>query len=242
MLNWRALAIVIGSVVHVCLAAEVQPSDSKDNQNKAMDEATQAMTGDGGTNEFPRWCSYDRWSFQAGVAFITGSTIDEISLLDTEMAEGDARGEIYLMQVSYKLANYNPEKYAKYVDIDVELPLVLGVVNERKGDPFMQYNIGVTLRWKRFPWNRYVYTNFETGCGFTYSGRVLETERQRHPDRERSHVEFYWPIQLTVAHPKHREHQLVLFIHHHSGGTLFHTGGANSLGFGYRYVPIERHP
>ena len=205
-----------------------------------MDGTTQAMTEGGSTKEFPRWCSIDRWSFQFGVGFITGSTIDEISLLDTEIAEGDARGEIYLTQVSYKLANYNPERYAEHVDIDVEVPLVLGVVNERKGNPFMQYSMGLTLRWKRFPWNKYVYTNFETGGGFTYSGHVLETERVRHPDRERSHVEFYWPIQLMVAHPKYREHQLVLFLHHHSGGTVFHTGGANTLGLGYRFVPIER--
>jgi len=98
----------------------------------------------------------------------------------------------------------------------------------------------VTLRWKSFPWNHWVYTTIESGVGLTYSQHVLQIERSRHPGRDRSHLEFYWPIQLTLAHPRHRQHQLVLFLHHHSGGTIFHTGGANSLGAGYRYVFDER--
>jgi hypothetical protein len=43
-----------------------------------------------------------------------------------------------------------------------------------------------------------------------------------------------------LAHPRYREHQLVLFLHHHSGGAIFHRGGANTLGIGYRFVPGER--
>jgi hypothetical protein len=242
MWNWIVLAIGIGALAPVCLAAEAGGEERKEDGEKSG-RPTLFFTGDDdSTNGLPRWCSFDRWSFQFGVGFITGSTIDEIGVLDSELADDDGEGEIYLAQVSYKLANFRPKRYAEHVDIDVELPFVLGVVNERgHNNTFMQYSGGLTLRWKRFPWNRYIYTNFETGGGFTYSGHVLETERQRHPDRERSHLEFYWPIQLMVAHPKYREHQLVLFLHHHSGGAVFHKGGANTLGVGYRFVPAERY-
>jgi hypothetical protein len=192
------------------------------------------------TNSASSWCSLDRWSFQAGVAFITESTIDEVASMGTELADGDAAGQIYLVQVSYKAAELKPSIFGHRVEIDVELPLVLGIVDERGSDPFVQYSGGVTLRWKTFPWNRWVYTTFETGIGLTYSQRVLAAERARHPRRDRSHLEFYWPVQLTLALPDLRQHQLVLFLHHHSGGGVFHRGGANSLGVGYRFVPGEK--
>jgi hypothetical protein len=189
----------------------------------------------------PRWRDPKLWSYQVGVGFIGASTIDEILIGDSRLAEGDAGGQIYLLQASHKLKEFEPEWFGHRVKFDLELPLVLGIVNERGRDSaFMQYSGGVTVRWKTFPWNKWVYTNLETGVGLTYSQYVLATERVRHPDRERSHLEFYWPIQLMLAHPDYREHQLVLFLHHHSGGGIFHTGGANTLGVGYRYVFGER--
>ncbi len=188
----------------------------------------------------PLWRDPNRWSFQIGAGLITDSTIDDIALGRTDLADGDAEGQIYLLQASYKLAQLAPVLWGHRVEFDLELPLVLGLVDENARDPFLQYNGGVTVRWKRFPWNKWLYTNFETGVGLTYSQRVLATERVQHPTRDRSHLEFYWPVQLMLAHPRHREHQLTLFIHHHSGGTLFHRGGANTVGLAYRYVFGER--
>jgi hypothetical protein len=210
-----------------------------------------SASGAGGTNvmdiravdepeSVPFWRDLNRWSFQAGVGFITGSTIDDIFMGKTGLAKGDARGVIYLVQASYKLAELKPVVWGHHLALDLELPLVLDMVDERGSDPFFQYNGGFAVRWKSFPWNHWLYTNLETGIGLTYSQHVLATERARHPDRERSHLEFYWPVQLMLAHPRHREHQLVLFNHHHSGGGIFHRGGANSVGVGYRYVPGER--
>ncbi len=80
--------------------------------------------------------------------------------------------------------------------------------------------------------------NARRGAGqrCTCSGRVLAVQYARHPERERSHLEFYWPIQLTAALPRHPDHRVVFFLHHHSGGWTFHRGGVNSLGVGYRRV------
>lgn len=183
---------------------------------------------------------WDRWSFQLGVAHITGNTVDELLLFQHDSPEGDARGQIYLLGASYRLHEFDWSLFGQRVRPQLQLPAVLGIIDEEGRSPFFQYNLGLTLRWRDFPWNRHVYTNFETGVGLTYSEHVLAVERQRHPDRERSHLEFYWPIEFALALPSHRQHQLVLFLHHHSGGTVFHTGGANSLGIGYRWVPGER--
>lgn len=182
------------------------------------------------------WRDLSRWSFQAGVGFITESSVDQILLGDSALADGEAGGQIYLLQASYKLAAMEKTVWDLPAKFDLELPFVLGIVDEEGASSFLQYSGGIAVRWKNFPWNRWVYTNIEMGVGLTYSQRVLATERWRHPDRDRSHLEFYWPIQFMLAHPRHRQHQLVLFNHHHSGGTIFHTGGANTLGVGYRYV------
>ena len=217
-----------------CLTLEAQPQDNSSIQNKTNRLIAAADSNE--TESRRDWLSAPHWSFQAGVGWITGSTIDQILAGNSDLARREAEGRIYLLQVSYKLAQFEPGLYGHRGEMDVELPVVLGVVDERARDPFMQYSAGFTVRWKTFPWNKWLYTNFETGVGLTYSQYVLGTERQQHPTRERSHVEFYWPLQLMLAHPHYRQHQLVLFNHHHSGGIIFHRGGANTLGVGYRYL------
>jgi hypothetical protein len=235
--EWVSI-ISVSSLVHVPITAFGAEPAQADGSVGANNNAARRTADD--IDAAPWWRDMDRWSFQAGIGFINGETIDDIIVSGGELAKGDASGEIYLAQVSYKAAELKPVWFDHQVEFDLEVPFVLGVVDEDGRGPFMQYNLGLTFRWKTFPWNRWLYTNFETGTGLTYSDHVLEVERQRHPGRDRSHLEFYWPIQLTLAHPQHREHQLVLFLHHHSGGAIFHVGGANTLGFGYRFVPGER--
>jgi len=237
MLKTFLLVCCFGALAGNALSAETDTI--KDAEDRSKTQATDEMTRSD-TNRVMSWRDLNRWSFQGGVAFITESTIDDIGALKGEWGSGKAGGQIYLAQVSYKLAELNPKLFGHPVKIDAELPFVLGVVDENDRQPFMQYNGGFALRWKTFPWNEWLYTNLEMGVGLTYSQRVLTTERERHPDRDRSHLEIYWPVQLMLAHPRAREHQLVFFLHHHSGAGILHTGGANSLGFGYRFVPAER--
>ena len=241
MLKRFVIALSILGLLDASSAAQDQPGASAKTSSELRGESSAGSVQlETDPSDLPLWRDLGRWSFQVGVGFINGSTMEEILLFDGERAEGNAEGELHLLQVSYKVAEFKPVVFGKRVEVDMELPLVLAVVDERGRDPFMQYNVGLTLRWKSFPWNEWVYTNFETGGGMTYSSHVLQIERQRHPGRDRSHLEFYWPIQLMLAHPRYREHQLVLFLHHHSGGAIFHRGGANTLGIGYRFVPGER--
>lgn len=178
----------------------------------------------------------NRWSYQFGVGFITRSQIGDLTTGQVALARGEAEGQIYLLQALFRLSSFEPRFFGTQAGLDLELPLVLGLVDERGSSLFPQYSAGLLVRWRTFPWSRWVDTTFETAVGLTYSHQVLAIERSRHPDRDRSHLELYWPIQFTLAHPQHRQHQLVLFNHHHSGGRIFHKGGANSLGIGYRFV------
>jgi hypothetical protein len=110
----------------------------------------------------------------------------------------------------------------------------LEIVNENGRDPFLDYNASIMVRWVDFPWNKYVKTSFAMGVGLSYSSKVYLMDRQLHPNSDRSHLKINWPIQLSLAHPDHPDHELLLFILHQSGGHVFDSGGVNSIGFGYR--------
>lgn len=180
------------------------------------------------------------WTIQLGIAMVTSNAIGDLSLGKVTRARGDAGGEMYLLGVSHTLHDFDWRIRGRRFRPQLELPVVLGVVDEGGRNPFLDYNAGITLRWKDFPFNRLVYTNLESGVGLSYTEHVLAIERQRHPDRDRSHLKFYWPIQLTLALPEKKQHQLVVFIHHQSGGHVFDEGGSNLIGIGYRHVFRER--
>ena len=185
-------------------------------------------------------CGPNPWTIHIGMAVITSSTIGDLSLGKVTRARGDAGGEMYLLGVSHTLHDFDWRIRGRRFRPQLELPMVLGVVDEGGRNPFLDYNAGITLRWKDFPFNRFVYTNLETGVGLSYTEHVLAIEHRRHSDRDRSHLKFYWPIQLTLAHPEKKQHQLVVFIHHQSGGHVFDKGGSNLIGIGYRHVFRER--
>lgn len=182
----------------------------------------------------------DRWSFSSGAAVITSNTIDELLRGSFQRTRGDAGGMVYLLGASFTLTEPEFIIQGRSFYPQIEAVAVAGLTNENGRSPFSEWHLGATLRWKDFPWNDYVYTNFETGTGLSYLERIYTIEDLRHPDRDRSHLRFYWPIEISLAHPQHREHQLRFFIHHTSGGRLLQKGGSNHVGIGYRYVFGER--
>ncbi|MCC5790321.1 MAG: acyloxyacyl hydrolase [Opitutales bacterium] len=182
----------------------------------------------------------NRWTFSSGAAVITSSTIDELFLGSFHRTRGDAGGMLYLLGASYTLAEPEITIREQSFFPQLEVVAITGLANENNRSPFHEWHLGTTLRWKDFPWNEFVYTNFETGVGLSYLEKIYLAEKERHPGRSRSHLRFYWPIEISLAHPNHRQHQMRFFIHHNSGGRLLQKGGSNHVGIGYRYVFGER--
>jgi len=178
----------------------------------------------------------DRWSLNLGVAMITSNVINDFLKADVNRASGEPGGEIYFIGGSYTLTDLSWHFKNHTFTPQLEVPLVLGIVNENDRSPYMDYNVGITLRWNNFPWNETVYTTLESGVGLSYSERVVRIEEFRHAGRARSHLKFYWPITLSLASPQYPQHQLTFFLHHQSGGHVFDRGGSNHLGIGYRYL------
>lgn len=175
------------------------------------------------------------WAFSAGVAFITSNNINELISGDINVDNGPAGGEVYLLTATRRLGEFTFEIGDHTFSPQLELPLSLEIIDENSTRPFFGLNASLAIRWEEFPWNHIVETSFSTGVGLSYDEQVYLMDIQRHPGSERSKLKFNWPIQLTFAHPEHPDHQLMLFVAHHSGGRFFDDGGVNSLGIGYRF-------
>jgi len=175
-----------------------------------------------------------RWAFEAGIAWITSNTIDDLRKAQVNVADGPAGGEIFLLTASRELGRLGLDGVATGLLPRVEMPLSLEIVNENARDPFPAFHASIVLRWDKFPWDHVVRTSVASGIGLSYWSKIYAMDIQRHPDRDRSHVKFNWPIQLTLASPARPEDQLILFVLHQSGGHLFDRGGVNSIGMGYR--------
>jgi hypothetical protein len=59
------------------------------------------------------------------------------------LARGEAEGQIYLLQASLRLASFEPRIFGTRAELDLELPLVLGLVDESGSSLFPQYSAGV---------------------------------------------------------------------------------------------------
>ena len=175
------------------------------------------------------------WAFEFGVASITKNSINELTTGQAALGRGPAGGEIYAFTASRRLGELEWTIGGHTFRPQLELPFTLEMVDENGRDPFLDFNLSFNVRWVDFPWNEHVATTFSMGVGLSYSHHVYLMDIERHPDDDRSHLKFNWPIALTFANPDHPEHQAMFFILHQSGGHIFDKGGVNSLGFGYRF-------
>lgn len=174
------------------------------------------------------------WDFELGIAFITTNSIDDFPTGSYNIADGSSSGQIYVLTASRRLGEFELVLGGCTFRPQLELPLTLEIVDENGRNPFLDYNASLMLRWVDFPWNASVKTTFAMGLGLSYSSKVYLMDVKRHPDEDRSHLKFNWPIQLSFSHPSYPDQALILFILHQSGGHVFDDGGVNSIGIGFR--------
>lgn len=174
------------------------------------------------------------WAFELGVAFITTNCVDDFLAGDFNIGSGPAGGEIFVLTASRRLGHLEWNIGNCTFRPELELPFTLEIVDENSRSPFLDYNVSFNVRWVDFPWNDYVSTTFSMGLGLSYSDKVYLMDIQRHPNKDRSHLKFNWPIAITFASPSRPDLQTVIFLLHQSGGRTFDKGGVNSLGIGFR--------
>jgi hypothetical protein len=166
---------------------------------------------------------------------ISANDIGEILTGGFERAEGDAGGQLYSLTANWMAHRFKIRCLGHTFKPQFEPYATLTLVDENGSSLFPDYNAGIGFRWVDFPWDRWIETTFFMGIGLSYSGKVYLADRERHPDEDRSHLKFDWPIQFTFALRRWPQHQFVVFNDHQSGGHIFDEGGVNAFGFVYRF-------
>jgi hypothetical protein len=124
------------------------------------------------------------------------------------------------------------------IPLDVELE---GGVGKRFGEDHQtELDLLPMLRWKLFPWNRWLYTNLRLGLlGVSYASSVSSYERQSSKnDRGSRFLNLVIP-ELTFARSASSSTEFFVRVHHRSGifGVIDGThGGSSYVGAGFRFV------
>lgn len=177
-----------------------------------------------------------RWSLAFGIGIIGETTPGDYLRLGFDRLSGPGEGLTYNVTVGYQLHEFNWEVGSRKFQPALELPFMLTLVDQKEGGLTPDLNLGVLVRWRNFPWNRYVRTTFGIGAGLSYSFDDWTADEQRHPDDpDRSNLKFWMPVEITFSLPGHPEHEVFLFIDHQSGGHILDPGGIDAWGFGYRF-------
>lgn len=145
---------------------------------------------------------------------------------------------LYTGELAYTLARSNIVRrfFSPVVD-EVQLAgnftVRDGKYNKGKIYEFDPY---IIFRWSNFPWNDYLYTTLGAAEGVSYTSRIPWVEKRYNHDCAR--FLNYLMFELTFALPNNPRWQLVIRIHHRSGGYgLYGAGntGSNTAGLGIRY-------
>ncbi|NWH03900.1 hypothetical protein [Desulfobacter latus] len=181
-----------------------------------------------------------RWAVEFGVGVLsTNDTVGDITGQFDTLA-GEYGADIYKLSVYYTVKKFQWEmgNYVFYPQLDV-FPSITRF-EENSGDGYHNMNFAGTLKWTDFHWNKYLYTTLAMGVGLGYFEQINSYDRIKHADKERSQWKFYWPIQLTLALPQFKRHQVVLYNDHWSGGFgVFDDGGFDTYGIAYRFIFYE---
>jgi hypothetical protein len=175
------------------------------------------------------------WSFEFSVGVVSDNTLADY--LDPKFVKlrGPGGGVTYNFTVTRRLYQFHWNIGGITLRPELEVPARLTLVDENSGRVIPDFNLGVAVRWRDFPWNKFVRTTLAAGPGLSYSVDPWTGDYQRHPeDPDRSRLKFWLPIELTLALPCFPQHQLVGFIDHQSGGRMLDRGGVDAWGLGYR--------
>lgn len=178
-----------------------------------------------------------RWALEAGAAWIVSNPLREILRGEINIDSGIRGGNIYVLSASYLIGELELNIGERTFRPQIDLPLTLEIFDEHERSPFFSYNAAIRGRWVDFPWNHIVRTTIGKGVGPSYSEKIPRMEYRRalkNKHKDRSHLKFTVPLDVTFAHPEYPQHQLVLFVAHQSAGP-FGSGGLNALGIGYRW-------
>jgi len=131
-------------------------------------------------------------------------------------------------------------EFGDYADLEGEIGVGqrFGFLHETEGW------VALYGRWKWFPWNNYITTTVAVSTGLDYASGIPPYEVQLSSVGHGSNLLHYFSPEITFAKPDRPDWQLVIRLHHRSGGGQYwgYTpifkgvgGGAQYLVFGIRH-------
>jgi hypothetical protein len=146
---------------------------------------------------------------------------------------------MYAAELAYTLAPTNPiSQFLWYIRSRFQLAgNVAYRRDEEANNDILELDLYFMLRWRNFPWNRFVATTFAIGEGISWASQVPSVEKID-DDNDSRKLLNYLVFEATFALPSHPDLQLVYRLNHRSGAYgLFDDSdfGSNVLGLGLRY-------
>lgn len=98
----------------------------------------------------------------------------------------------------------------------------------------------VFFRWTHFPWNTFVKTSVAASTGLNYATGISALERARDRNANGSRLLHFFSPEITLAHPDFPNTELVLRLHHRSGGgrVIGHIDMFNGVASGAHHASI----
>jgi hypothetical protein len=124
-----------------------------------------------------------------------------------------------------------------YINIEAEGGLGYQYSSAISGNNSPQVWGALYLRYKYFPWNKFIYTTVAINTGLNYSFKKTAYETGQDANDGTSNLLHYLAPEITFSLPKRRDWELVFRLHHRSGiyGALgCDTCGSNMVTFGVR--------
>ncbi len=125
-----------------------------------------------------------------------------------------------------------------YFDIEAEVGVGQQFSNQYSGENSPQVWGAAYLRYKYFPWNKFVYTTvaINTGLNYSFKTTAFETFEGR-ADGTRRLLHYLAP-EITFSLPERRDLELVFRLHHRSG--IYGLLGCSSCGTNFVSVGFRK--
>lgn len=152
---------------------------------------------------------------------------------------------MYSLELAYTLSKHNVVN--KYIEPYATFQFAANIAqrfSEKNNKSTAEGDLYLVLRWKAFPWNKYITTTAAIGDGISYTSNIIPGEAQdpgltpgTTPDELQKGLNFFL-LEVTFALPKYPEFQFVTRLHHRCTffGALADTNqGSTNVGIGIRY-------
>lgn len=165
------------------------------------------------------------WAFTLYTVWLSEEQLGDTLLFQAALSDS----QLYVAALSRKIGSLNA-----HIDAEIE-----GQVAKHAGPIQRHWEVNGlgTLRWKTFPWDKYLDTTAATGLGLSFAFDEPLFEVEAH-DRSNKWL-VYIMVELTFSLPEIPQWALVARVHHRSAayGTFEDDleGASNSAGLGLKY-------